>query len=114
MSFPASQAMTASTANSGRVCSHARIASARPCEMRNCAASAPHAMMKADSRTLGNVQRAERVPPAFAAAVAVPTLVLNSFSIIEVQALENRRQLYWSEVGIEESETTRSDYKPLK
>src|SRR6267378_6639322 len=62
---PASQAITASTANSGSVCSHARIASARPCEMRNCAASAPQATRKADSSMLGKVHSApSAVPPA--------------------------------------------------
>src|SRR5439155_54200 len=58
-SRPASQAITASTANSGRVCSHARIARARPWEMRNCAASAPHATRNADARMLGNVHSAD-------------------------------------------------------
>src|SRR5436309_2068741 len=42
-SRPASQAITASTANSGSVCNQARMASAAPWEIRNCAASAPHA-----------------------------------------------------------------------
>src|ERR1041385_9524307 len=59
-SFPACQAMTASTANSGSVCSHARIANARPCDIRNCAASAAQAMMKDEKRMLGKVQSAER------------------------------------------------------
>src|ERR1051325_108834 len=56
--FPAFQAMTASTANSGNVCSHARTASARPCEMRNSAASAPRAMTKAARTMLGRGQSA--------------------------------------------------------
>ncbi len=59
-SLPALQAMTASTANSGSVCSQARMARASPWEMRNCAASAPQAMTNADRRMLGNVQSAER------------------------------------------------------
>ncbi len=59
-SFPASHAMIASTANSGSVCSHARIASASPCETRNCAASAPQATRNAEKRTDGNVHRAVR------------------------------------------------------
>src|SRR5712691_9684609 len=59
-SFPACHAITASTANSGSVCSHARIASARPWEIRNCAASAPQAMTKAEKRILGNVQSADQ------------------------------------------------------
>src|SRR5437016_8923426 len=64
-SRPASHAMTASTANSGSVWSHARIASARPCEMRNCAASAPQATRNADSSMLGKVHSAaSAVPPA--------------------------------------------------
>src|SRR3954451_20421980 len=64
-SLPACHAITASTANSGSVCSHARIASASPCEIRNCAASAPHAMTNAEKRMLGNVQRAERTDEDF-------------------------------------------------
>src|SRR5947209_4226135 len=59
-SFPASQAMTASTANSGSVCSHARIASASPCDIRNCAASAAQAITNDEKRMLGKVQSAER------------------------------------------------------
>src|SRR5438105_10643422 len=58
-SRPASHAITASTANSGRVCIHARIASANPCEIRNCAASAPQAMTNAEKRMHGNVHTAE-------------------------------------------------------
>src|SRR5258708_37045609 len=57
--FPACQAMTASTANSGSVCSQARMARANPCEMRNCAASAPQAITNAEKRIEGNVQSAE-------------------------------------------------------
>src|SRR3990172_2888405 len=63
-SLPASHAMTASTANSGSVCSHASSASASPWEMRNCAASAPQATRNADSSIDGKVQRAETAPPA--------------------------------------------------
>src|SRR5260370_15465052 len=59
-SLPALHAMTASTANSGSVCSHARIASASPCDMRNCAASAPQAMTNEEMRMLGNVQSADQ------------------------------------------------------
>src|SRR5258708_39028041 len=59
-SLPAFQAMTASTANSGSVCSQARMARASPWEMRNCAASAPQAIRNDESRMLGNVQSAER------------------------------------------------------
>src|SRR6185503_12238954 len=62
-SRPASHAITASTANSGSVWSHARMASASPWEMRNCAASAPQATRNADSRMLGKVQMAERAEP---------------------------------------------------
>src|SRR6266566_4183148 len=50
---------TTSTAYSGTVCSQARIARARPWEMRNCAASAPQATRNADARMLGNVHRAD-------------------------------------------------------
>src|SRR6185503_4756277 len=60
---PASQAITASTANSGSVCSHAKMARARPWEIMNCAASAPQATRKADSRMLGKVHSAERAEP---------------------------------------------------
>src|SRR5687767_10500871 len=52
------QAMTASTANSGRVWSQASAASASPRETRNCAASAPQPMMKDESRIAGKVQSA--------------------------------------------------------
>src|SRR5215467_3259864 len=58
-SLPASQAITASTANSGRVCSQARIARASPWDIRNCAASAPHATRKAESSMLGKVHSAD-------------------------------------------------------
>src|SRR5437764_8778984 len=64
-SLPACHAITASTANSGSVCSHARIASASPCEIRNCAASAPQAMTNAEKRMQGNVQIAESVEDDF-------------------------------------------------
>src|SRR2546421_2752958 len=64
-SLPACQAMTASTANSGIVCSQARMASASPCDIRNCAASAAQAMTKEEKRMLGKVQRAERGEFAF-------------------------------------------------
>src|SRR5436305_186972 len=59
-SFPAPQAITASTANSGMVCSQARMASASPCDIRNCAASAAQAMTNEEKRMLGNVQSQER------------------------------------------------------
>src|SRR6266511_4371483 len=62
-SFPASHAITASTANSGSVCSHARIARARPWEIRNCAASAPQATRNAESRMLGKVHSAASAEP---------------------------------------------------
>src|SRR5437899_2890065 len=62
-SLPASHAITASTANSGSVCSHASRASATPCEMRNCAASAPQATRNAESRMLGNVHKADAAEP---------------------------------------------------
>src|SRR3989441_2361704 len=62
-SRPASQAITASTANSGSVCNQARMASAAPWEIRNCAASAPHATRNADARMLGKVHSADRAEP---------------------------------------------------
>src|SRR5436309_8310187 len=62
-SRPASQAITASTANSGSVCNQARIARARPWEMRNWAASAPQVTRKADARMLGNVHSADSAEP---------------------------------------------------
>src|SRR6476646_3233170 len=46
-------ASTASTANSGSVCSHAKIASANPCAMKNCADSAAQAMAIAETRIAG-------------------------------------------------------------
>src|SRR5689334_88298 len=49
-------ASTASTANSGSVCSHARMASANPCATKNCADSAAHAMSMAATRIEGAVQ----------------------------------------------------------
>src|ERR1035437_914719 len=52
-------ASTASTANSGSVCSHARMASANPCAMKNCADSAAHAMSMAAARMDGTVQKTE-------------------------------------------------------
>src|SRR5436305_3731290 len=51
-------ARTASTANSGRVCIHARIASAKPCATKNCADSAPHVINNEAPRIAGVVQRA--------------------------------------------------------
>src|ERR1041385_9442511 len=70
-SLPASHAITASTANSGSVWSQARIASANPCEMRNCAASAPQATRNADSSMLGKVHSAaSAVPPAWNASAS--------------------------------------------
>src|SRR5438445_13296364 len=62
-SRPASHAITASTANSGSVCSQASIARARPWEIRNWAASAPQATRKADVRMAGNVHRAHSAEP---------------------------------------------------
>src|SRR6266853_2275594 len=58
------QAMTASTANSGSVWSQARMARARPCEIRNWAASAPHAIRSAARTIDGNVQSAEEAEAA--------------------------------------------------
>src|SRR6185312_1261640 len=58
-SCPACHAITASTANSGRVWIHARMASARPCAMRNCAASAAHATRNALASMLGKVHSAD-------------------------------------------------------
>src|SRR5205809_1488306 len=48
-------ASTASTANSGSVCSHARIASATPCAMKNRADSAAHAISMDAARIDGAV-----------------------------------------------------------
>src|SRR3954454_25215804 len=75
-SLPACHAMTASTANSGSVCNHARIASASPCAIRNCAASAAQAMTNAERRMLGKVQIADQ------AAAEAAVVALMSFSII--------------------------------
>src|SRR5207245_1531544 len=61
------QAMTASTANSGSACSHARIASAIPCDTRNWAHSAPQEIRKAETTTAENGQALAQRPPAPAA-----------------------------------------------
>src|SRR5262245_15279185 len=71
--FPAPQAMSASTANSGSVWSQASSARARPCETMNCIASAPQAIRKAAKMMRGADQRnACQVPPEVAAAPASP------------------------------------------
>src|SRR5213592_1004171 len=54
--------MTASTANSGSACSHARIASAIPCDTRNWAHSAPQEIRKADTTTAGKGQAFAQMP----------------------------------------------------
>src|SRR5579872_1000409 len=51
------QASTASTANSGSVCSQARMANAKPWATKNCADSAAQAMSMAASRIEGAVHR---------------------------------------------------------
>src|SRR5262249_35212966 len=61
--LPAFQAITASTANSGRVWISARIASARPCDIRNSAASAAHATTNAAPIIAGNVHVADHAEP---------------------------------------------------
>ena len=50
-------ARTASTANSGRVCSSASTARAIPCARKNCAASAPHAIIRLATRMPGPAQK---------------------------------------------------------
>src|SRR5260370_2545976 len=55
-------AYTASTANSGSVCSHARIASANPWAMKNCADSAAQAISKAANRMEGAVHNIDHGP----------------------------------------------------
>ena len=62
--FPAFQAITASTANSGAVWMRASTASASPWDMRNSAASAPQATRNAEPIMAGNVQRAVSGEPA--------------------------------------------------
>ncbi len=57
------QAMTASTANSGRAWSQARIARAIPCDSRNWAHSAAQEIMKAEKTTAGNGQAFIQKPP---------------------------------------------------
>src|SRR5213593_1823909 len=64
--------MTASTANSGRVWSQARIASASPWAMKNCAASAPHMMRTAEERIAPKVQLEAMTLALVAPAAAVP------------------------------------------
>src|SRR5262245_24057297 len=61
------QAMTASTANSGRAWSHARIARAIPCDTRNWAHSAAQEIMNAEKTTAGNGQAFIQKPPGPAA-----------------------------------------------
>src|SRR5258708_38735656 len=56
------QAYTASTANSGKVCSHARIARANPWAMKNCADSAAQAMSRAANRIQGAVHSRDQGP----------------------------------------------------
>ena len=65
--LPAFQAITASTANSGNVWTSARTASASPWDIRNSAASAPHATRNADAIIAGKVQSAVRGEAAAAA-----------------------------------------------
>src|SRR5262245_58326309 len=74
--------MTASTANSGRVCSQARMASAKPCETRNWAASAAQAISTAEPSTEGKVHSAETAPEVAAA-------VCCANAMIEVTGLVN-------------------------
>ncbi len=58
--FPAFQAITASTANSGIVWMSARMARASPWEIRNSAASAPHATTNAAPIIAGKVHSADQ------------------------------------------------------
>ena len=69
-SLPAFHAITASTANSGIVWMRARIARARPCDIRNSAASAPQATTNAAPIIAGNVQSAELARAAAACSTA--------------------------------------------
>src|SRR6478752_3834980 len=73
---PASHAITASTANSGSVCTQARIASASPCEMKNCAASAAQATRKALASMLGKVHSADH-------AAGVPLAIESSLAFTD-------------------------------
>ncbi len=49
--------MTASTANSGKVCNQAKIAKARPLDIKYWAASAPQPMAKDENKIVGNVHK---------------------------------------------------------
>ena len=69
-SLPAFHAITASTANSGIVWIRARIARARPCDIRNSAASAPQATTNAAPIIAGNVQSVAHGEPAAACSAA--------------------------------------------
>src|SRR3989442_1750209 len=55
--------MTASTANSGRAWSHARMARAIPCDTRNWAHSAAQEIRKAETTTAGKGQTLSQNPP---------------------------------------------------
>src|SRR5262245_56007629 len=88
------QAITASTANSGITCSQARIASARPCETKNWAASAPQASMNALPTIEGNVQIAWRAPRWASSGETCPLITARSEAghagELEVTHLEGR------------------------
>src|SRR5258707_4519548 len=87
-SLPACHAITPSTAASGSVWSHARTASARPCEIRNCAASAPHATRNAESSMDGNVHSAVAALPATVAKRAMGTA--SGLTFMALGALSSR------------------------
>src|SRR6476660_2243338 len=108
--FPAFQAMTASTANSGNVWRRARIASASPCETRNSAASAPQDTRNAATIMDGNVQRAFSGEAELAAAAACGRIASRSnlsrrdfirrgYSMAAVAAIESPSNPLIREVG---------------
>src|SRR5436305_418080 len=110
-SLPAFQAMTASTANSGRVCSQARMARARPCEIRNCAASAPQAMTNAERRMEGKVQIADNadVFSIIARAAAGAILHVPIADVTVQQLLESRRPLLYADMRGETTAPAKTD-----
>jgi hypothetical protein len=99
--LPASHAITASTANSGSVCSQASAARASPWEIRNCAASAPQATRKAESRMDGKVHSAERAaaPAATRVVTAAPKAPSGGFAAGPAGGAKNARMFAGASSG---------------
>ncbi len=68
------------------------MASAKPCDIRNCAASAAHAISIADPMIDGNVQRAEIAEtPGVIVSTAAPNATNNFFKTTPVLLANERR-----------------------